>query len=120
MLDGGATVSLETMARNLDVDVAGLLQGSSDTGHRAELLATAHGQSVSSVSHAQAGWVGSSAQSLASMAEKWQQISARHTKAIENHAVQMDIVAKLFADREERHAQQLKAVGEQARGHGLS
>lgn len=107
------------MARNLEVDVPGLVQGSSDVGHRGQVLAAAHRQSESSVSDANSGWVGFSAQSLAAMSAKWQRISARHGKAIENHAVQMDTAAKLFAEMEERHAQQLKAVGEQARSVDL-
>lgn len=97
MWAGLASVSLDGMARKLEVDVAGLFQGSSDVGHRAQVLAAAHRQS------------------LAAMAAKWQRISSRHGRAIENRAVQMDTAAKLFADTEERHTQQLKAVGEQAR-----
>ena len=101
------------MADKFEVDVPGLIQGGVDVGYRAEMLSTAHGQSIASVGDAQSGWVGSSAQALTAMAGKWEQISSRQARAIENQAVRMDTAAKLFADMEERHAQKLKAVGEQ-------
>ena len=103
------------MPKKFEVDVPGLIQGGADVGHRAEVLAAAQKQSAASISAAQAGWVGSSATALASMADKLERISARHGKAIENQAVNMDTAARLFADMEEQHAQKMKAVGEQAR-----
>ncbi|MET0901234.1 MAG: hypothetical protein ABWY45_25240 [Mycobacterium sp.] len=103
------------MADKFEVDVPGLIQGGADVGRRAEMLASAHRQSIVSVGDAQSGWVGSSAQALAAMAGKWEQISAKQAGAIENHAGRMDIAAKLFAEMEERHARQLKTVDEQGR-----
>jgi len=103
------------MADKFEIDVPGLIQGAANVARRAEMLAAAHGRSIASVGNAQSGWVGSSAHVLAAMVGKWDQISAKHGRAIENHASHLDTAAKLFADMEVRHAQNLKAVGEQAR-----
>ncbi|AQA03659.1 hypothetical protein BVC93_15925 [Mycobacterium sp. MS1601] len=107
------------MPEKFEVDIPGLIQGGADVAHRAGVLSAAHRQSMLSLSDAEAGWVGSSADALVAMSQKWQRISDRHSTAIENQALSMDTAAKLFAEMEERHAEKLKAVGEQSRNIDL-
>jgi hypothetical protein len=102
------------MPRKLEVDIPGLTQAGADVAHRAEVLSAAHRQSMLSLSDAEAGWVGSSADALVTMSQKLQRISDLHVKATENLALGMDTAAKLLADMEEQHAQKLKDVGAEA------
>ncbi|MGY4710926.1 WXG100 family type VII secretion target [Mycolicibacterium sp. CBM1] len=98
------------MAGTLKVDIAGLLGASSEVADRAAALASAHTNSLSSLASAETGWVGSSADALVGMAEKWQTISDRHTAAVESHATHLDTAARLFDDMEQRNAAELKGV----------
>lgn len=102
------------MADKLRVDIPGLSRASTDVGDQAGIVSASHRQSVSSLSDAESGWVGSSAQALADMAGKWEKTTAKHQTAINNQAVHMDTAAKIFSYMEERNAAELKAVGDQA------
>ena len=101
------------MAGTLKVDTAELLRASADIGVAQEELAAAHGQSVTNVGSAGPGLVGQSAQAIASMAGKWQTISASQQKAIAKYADHLDYAAKMFTHMEENNAEKLKEVGEQ-------
>ncbi|AKK25800.1 WXG100 family type VII secretion target [Mycobacterium sp. EPa45] len=102
------------MSDVLKVDIDGLSAGSSKMAEQSTALSAAHGQSVSSVGAAQSGWVGSSAQALSSLTEHWNTLTAKHTAALDHQAAGMDTSAKMFSYMEERNAETLKAVGEQA------
>lgn len=98
----------------LKVDSDGLAAGSSQVAEQSTALSAAHGQSVSAVSGAQSGWVGSSAQALSALTDHWNTLAGKHTAALDHQAASMDTSAKMFSYREERNSQKLKAVGEQA------
>lgn len=63
-----------------------------------------------SLAAAEEGWVGSSADALVGMADKWQAISARQRTAVDNHATHIDTAARLFEDMERRNAAELRNV----------
>lgn len=98
----------------LKVDIDGLAAGSSKVAEQSTALSTAHGQSVSAVTGARSGWVGSSAQALSSLTDHWNTLAGKHTAALDHQATSMDTSAKMFTYMEERNSQKLKAVGEQA------
>ena len=96
------------------VDVDALKRAGSAVAEQATALSSSHRQSMIGLSDSESGWVGSSADALVGMADKWQQIADKHTKAIENQATAMHSSADMFAYMEEQAAQKLKSIGDQA------
>ena len=96
------------------VNVDALRRAGSEVAEQSTTLSSAHRASMIGLSDAESGWVGSSSDALVGMANKWQQIADKHTKAIDNQASHMHSSADVFAYMEEQAAQKLTAVGDQA------
>jgi hypothetical protein len=102
------------VADNLNIDVDGLIRGGSDIGEQATVLAASHRQSMVGLSHAEVGWVGSSADALVHMADQWQQVADKHHIDISRQATHVAHTARVFQSMDERGAAELKQIGEQA------
>ena len=102
------------MGDTFKVDVEALKRAGSTVADHATALSGSHRQSMIGLSDSESGWVGSSADALVGMADKWQQIADKHTAAIDNQAAQMGTAARLAAAMEQRNAENLKNIGDQA------
>ena len=98
------------MPKDLRVDIPGLQTASAGVSDEQSTLTAHHGQAVSGVGAASAGWIGSSSEALTELAGQWENTTARQAGRIENHAGDMGTAAQLFAYMEERHAARLRAV----------
>ncbi len=96
------------------VNTEALKRAGKTVADEATALSGSHRQSMVSLSDSESGWVGSSADALVGMANKWQQIADKHTAAIDNQATHLGTSAQLAAYMEERNAEELKKVGDQA------
>lgn len=102
------------MPGKLNVDIPQLHSASAGVSNEQSTLSTSHGQSVSNVDSASAGWIGSSAQALSSLTGSWQRATTVQSTRIENHAGDMSTAAQLFSYMEDRHTEALCAVAEGA------
>ncbi|CAN5130898.1 hypothetical protein BH09ACT8_BH09ACT8_07260 [soil metagenome] len=75
------------------VDVEALKRAGSTVAEQATTLSSSHRQSMINLSDSESGWVGSSADALVGMANKWQQIADKHTKAIDDQAAAMQPIS---------------------------
>jgi WXG100 family type VII secretion target len=94
----------------LRVDLAALASSAAHVDGQAEDLATAHLSSDNRIASAQAGWVGSSAASLAVKTEIWLQTSRRLVGRVGGHAIDLNSDGIAFADMEQENAESVRAV----------
>jgi uncharacterized protein YukE len=102
------------VGEKLKVDVDGLIRGGADVGEQAIVLSNLHQQSVVGLSDAESGWVGSSADALVTMADKWQQVADKHHADLTMQATHIDETARTFQATDECTASDLQLIANQA------